>query len=137
VSPRWHRRRLPWVCRAWASPATLLGMALALPAVRGGRLTVVDGVIEAYGPWLRWVLRRFGAIDGGVAAITFGHVVLAQDADALHWTRAHERVHVRQYERWGPFFIPAYITASAWAVLRGRHVYYDNRFEREARDYVL
>jgi hypothetical protein len=42
-------------------------------------------------------------------AITLGHVVLATTESALKKTRSHERVHVRQYERWGPFFIPAYL----------------------------
>jgi hypothetical protein len=65
--------------------------------------------------------------------LTLGHVVLARDLPALQQTRAHERVHVRQYERWGPFFLPAYAAASLWALSRGRHPYVDNWFEREAR----
>ena len=46
--------------------------------------------------------------------------------------RAHEQVHVRQYERWGLFFVPAYLVSSLWQLLRGRHIYRDNCFEREA-----
>lgn len=68
----------------------------------------------------------------GADAMTLGHVVIGRDAMALEGTRAHERVHVRQYERWGPFFVPAYFLAGAWALLRGGHPYFDNRFEREA-----
>jgi hypothetical protein len=56
---------------------------------------------------------------GGALAITFGHVVLARDEAALTLTRMHERVHVRQYERWGPAFIPAYVLASAWGIITG------------------
>jgi hypothetical protein len=67
-----------------------------------------------------------------VSAITLGHVVLGRDRDALHDTRTHERVHVEQYERWGPFFLPLYLLASAWAILCGGHVYFDNRLEQEA-----
>ena len=48
-------------------------------------------------------------------------------------TRAHERVHVRQYEWWGPLFVPAYLLAGLWALIHGGHPYFDNRFEREAR----
>lgn len=118
---------------AWAGPASALGMLLALLALRGGGLSVVDGVLEAHGPLLRGLLGALTPRPGGVAAITFGHVVLARDAEALEWTRPHERVHVRQYERWGPCFVPAYLLASAWACARGRHAYYDNVFEREAR----
>jgi hypothetical protein len=72
-------------------------------------------------------------IPGGAAAITFGHVVLGRDRRALEATRAHERVHVRQYETWGPAFIPAYVLASAWALARGGDAYERNRFERAAR----
>ena len=60
--------------------------------------------------------------------------MLARDAAALSSTRSHERVHVRQYERWGPLFIPLYLSASAWALASGRDPYRDNRFEREAMD---
>ena len=65
-------------------------------------------------------------------AITLGHVILGRTAAALDIARDHEWVHVGQYERWGPFFLPAYAVASLWAWLRGRDPYRDNRFEREA-----
>jgi hypothetical protein len=61
-------------------------------------------------------------------------VVIGRDARALELTRAHERVHVRQYELWGPLFLPAYFAAGAYALVRGRDPYFDNRFEREARE---
>lgn len=116
----------------WPMPTTLLGLVLAIAALRGGRMALVDGVLEAHGPILRWCLANLIPAAGGIAAITLGHVVLGQTAQALRWTRGHERVHVRQYERWGPFFVVAYLGASAWAVARGRHHYFDNHFEREA-----
>lgn len=116
----------------WAAPTTLVGLAVATVALPGGRLTCVDGVIEAHGPLLRWALSHLTLLRGGVAAITLGHVVVATDARALDCTRAHERVHVRQCERWGPFFLPAYAAASLWAFAHGRHPYFDNAFEREA-----
>ena len=117
----------------WAAPATVLGLLLALLALRGGRVAVRDGVLEAHGPLVRWALTHLTIIRGGVAAITFGHVVLGRDSDALEWSRTHERVHVAQYERWGPFFLPAYVAASLWAFLRGGDFYLDNVFERAAR----
>lgn len=116
----------------WACPATLLGMALASLALVGGRVSVVAGVIEAQGPWLRWALRTCVPLRGGAAAITLGHVILGQDQRALTLSRAHERVHVRQYEQWGPLFLPAYFAASFVAILTGGHYYFDNAFEREA-----
>ncbi len=64
--------------------------------------------------------------------MTLGHVILGADSGALDATRAHELVHVRQCERWGPFFLPAYALASLWALLRGGHYYRDNGFEVHA-----
>jgi hypothetical protein len=54
-----------------------------------------------------------------LVALTLGHVILAVDAPAMQRLRAHERVHVRQYELWGPFFGPAYLLESLWQTLRG------------------
>jgi hypothetical protein len=118
---------------AWAAPNSVVGLALAALALRAGRVEVVDGCVEAHGPLLSWLLTHLSVLPRGIAAITLGHVVLARDAQAMVATRQHERVHVRQYERWGPLFVPAYCAASLWAVARGRHPYRDNRFESDAR----
>ena len=59
-------------------------------------------------------------------------MVLGANAGALEESRAHERVHVRQYERWGIFFVPLYLLASLLALARGRSVYAGNAFERQA-----
>lgn len=64
--------------------------------------------------------------------MTLGHVILGRDAACLDFARCHEHVHVRQVERWGPFFIPAYLLASLYYYLRGGRAYFDNPFEREA-----
>lgn len=64
--------------------------------------------------------------------MTLGHVVWGQDAKCLARSRDHEHVHVRQYERWGPLFIPAYLLASLIAWRRGLDPYMDNPFEVEA-----
>lgn len=117
----------------WALPNTLLGCLVGpLVLASGGRITLIDGVIEMHGGVLSWLLRRCVPLPGGVAALTLGHVVVARDEMALRLTRGHERVHVRQYERWGPAFIPAYLLASVWAVLTGGSAYRDNYFECEA-----
>ena len=117
----------------WALPVTLLGLPLAMLALpKGGYLQVVDGVLEAHGPLLCWLLEKAIPLRGGALAITFGHIVLGRDAAALNQTRTHERVHVRQVERWGLFFVPAYLLSSLFALLRGRDPYRDNVFEREA-----
>ena len=117
----------------WASPGSLVGLLLTLVALlTGGRARVVSGVLEAHGGWVTRLLRRGNRWTGPIAAITLGHVVLGCDEPTLTRTRRHERAHVRQYERWGPLFIPAYLLASAWLGLRGFNAYLDNPFEVEA-----
>ena len=116
----------------WALPATMLGLLVAGLAWPRGRVRVVDGVLEAHGPWLGWALTTCVPLSTGAAALTLGHVVVGRDEHALERTRAHERVHVRQYERWGALFLPAYLVASVYATLSGGHYYFDNAFEREA-----
>lgn len=66
------------------------------------------------------------------SAITLGHVILGLNAGCLDDARDHEHVHVRQYERWGPLFLPLCLGSSAWQWLRGGCPYRDNLFEREA-----
>ena len=117
----------------WALPATAVGGLLVVAALAGGgRASRVDGVIEAHGRVIDFVLRRLVPLRGGASAMTLGHVVVGRDSGCLERARAHERVHVRQAERWGPLFIPAYFAASLLAAVRGGHYYRDNRFEREA-----
>jgi hypothetical protein len=117
----------------WAAPATAIGLALATLALPRGHARLVRGVLEVEGPAVRWALRRLVPLAGGAVAITLGHVVCGRDRRSLDASRAHERVHVRQYEQWGPLFIPAYFVAGAFAWARGGHAYFDNVFEREAR----
>lgn len=117
---------------AWAAPASFVGLLfVALAWALGARVQVCNGVLEAAGGALGRAitgLPRALKFD----AITFGHVVLAIDADCLDACRAHEQVHVRQYERWGLLFFPLYLGSSLVQWLRGRHPYRDNHFEREA-----
>ncbi len=117
----------------WAGPVTLLGLLLVAAAWGSGtRVRVVGGVIEAEGGLITYLLERWVPLAGGAAAMTLGHVVIGRNQATLDRCRAHERIHVRQCERWGPVFIPAYLTASLIAHLRGLDAYYDNAFEREA-----
>jgi hypothetical protein len=120
-----------WVRRAWASPTTVFGLVLAPLALAGGRVRVVDGVIEASGGLLAPLLSR-GNPWFPIQAITLGHVVLGVSVEALGRCRVHERVHVRQYETWGPLFPLLYLASSAAALGRGRGAYAGNAFEREA-----
>ena len=71
---------------------------------------------------------RAGRFD----AITFGHVVIGTSCEALAASRAHEQVHVRQYERWGALFFPLYLASSLAALASGRNPYLHNHFEQQA-----
>jgi hypothetical protein len=115
----------------WAFPVSCIGILL-LPFVilSGGAVAIAGGVIEAEGGILCFLLsrRKRFAID----AITIGHVIFGKNRESLLRCRYHERVHVRQYERWGPLFPALYLLASAVALVRGLDPYRDNRFEQEA-----
>jgi hypothetical protein len=117
----------------WASPNSAIGLLFVpLALLGGGGVQVIAGVVEVYGGICGWILRRLVPLHGGASAMTLGHVVLGRSRTCLDLCRAHEHVHVRQCERWGPLFLPAYALSSAWAWWRGGHYYRDNRFEREA-----
>jgi len=116
----------------WAFPTSLVGLLFLPDALISGEAKWVDGVLELHGRGTRLFLRRFTLLGGGASAMTLGHVVIARDADLLAETREHERVHVRQCERWGPFFIPAYLLMSVVMWCRGKRAYLDNPFEKEA-----
>lgn len=118
----------------WVLPVSLPAAALALLGrATGGHLALQDGVLEAAGGVLPPVLTLLNP-RLRIAAITLGHVVLARTRDDLERTRTHERVHVRQFERWGPFFPLLYLGAGAVMFLRGRRAYWDNPYEQEARE---
>lgn len=86
-------------------------------------------MVEAQGEFLRRLLTGNRLWPGG-AAMTLGHVILARDQSCLDRSRTHELVHVRQYERWGPFLLPAYWLVAGWLKWRGYHPYLDHPFER-------
>ncbi len=118
----------------WALPVTFLGLLIVLMARNsGGVQQRVDGVLEAAGGWPARLLLHGFPFSGPVAAITLGHVVVGVSLDALEQTRVHERVHVRQFERWGVLMVLLYPLAGVIAALRGGNPYIDNVFEREAR----
>lgn len=112
----------------WPLPWTAVGLlAAALALGCGARLRWHAGALECTGGALGTLAAR-----GTFAAITFGHVILACSADAAARLARHERAHVRQYESWGPLFVPAYLLAGAWQWANGRRAHADNPFERAA-----
>jgi hypothetical protein len=103
----------------WALPGTLVGLVVGATTISAPR--VRDGVLAFESA------RGFGALHRrmGFAAITFGHVVIANHPldDGL-W--AHELVHVRQWQLLGPVMLLAYPLASIAGYRR-------NPFEAAAR----
>jgi hypothetical protein len=119
----------------WVLPTTFFGVPLMAAALlSGGRACWVEGVFEVHGGVVSYFLRRVVGVvlAGGASAMTLGHIVIGVDAEALDRTRGHERVHVRQCERWGPIFLPLYVGASLYLWLKRKDAYMDNPFEREA-----
>jgi hypothetical protein len=114
-------------------PASLLGAMAGLAALLvGAAWRWHTGVLEVtLFPGAASPARR--AQWSSFSAITFGHVVLALTDEDQTSLRAHERVHVAQYERWGVFFLLAYPAESLLQLLLGRRPYFDNRFEVAAR----
>lgn len=128
VNRRIPRRRIPVAFGyLWSGPNTIVALAVGL--LLGGRFETVDGVVEIEGPRIAAILSR---LPVPAAAMTVGHVVFGRDRRWLQVTRKHERVHVAQYTRWGPFFIPAYLIVSAGLYARGKDGYRGNPFEVEA-----
>ena len=117
---------------AWAAPYTALGLALGMLVVlAGGRVEWQSGAAEFGGGSLGGLAARLPP-PFSFSAITLGHVILGIDAEVLAAVRSHEQVHVRQYERWGLLFGPAYLLSSLSQLAQGRRPYLDNHFEREA-----
>src|SRR4051812_47990937 len=116
----------------WASPYSLVGLLIGIVGLcTGGQARVRGRTIEFHGGAAKWFVSH---LPGGqfVLAFTLGHTILGQTDASLAIARAHELVHVRQFERWGPLLGPAYLLCSLVLWLRGRDPYRDNPFEREA-----
>lgn len=115
----------------WTSPNSLLGLVVGLLTLAtGGKAQVRRGVVEFHGGFARWALDR--VTGGTILAMTLGHTIIGITPAALDIARDHEHVHIRQYELWGPLFLPAYAWCSLLSWSTGRRAYRDNYFEREA-----
>jgi hypothetical protein len=128
---RYFATFLPVIRLFWAAPCSLLGLLLCAAALlAGGRMRWAEGALECclrQGALARWLARH-----QPIAAITLGHVIFALQAEDLRRWHAHERVHVKQFERWGVLMLLAYPAASLWAGLNGKDAYLANCFEQEA-----
>lgn len=126
-------RLLKLLAYLWASPNTLLGLIIVFVAVcTGGQARIVRGVVEVHGGFATRLLSGWVLWIRHAAAMTLGHVILGRNQECLNHSRDHEHVHVRQYERWGPLMLPAYLGSSLLLYFRGLDPYLDNPFEQEA-----
>ncbi|MEX0937180.1 MAG: hypothetical protein WDZ59_04915 [Pirellulales bacterium] len=116
----------------WASPYTLIGLIIGLAGIcTGGRGQVRGRILEFHGGFAKWFVVHL-PFGQATLAMTLGHTILGQTDASLDIARDHEMVHVRQFERWGPLFGPAYLACSLFLWMRGGRAYRDNPFEREA-----
>jgi hypothetical protein len=116
----------------WAGPCSIVGLfGACLVVLCGGTARRASGTLEV-------TLGNSNA-SGRAAhrlpfrAIALGHVIIAVERRELERLRAHELVHVQQYERWGIVFFLAYGASAIWQVLHGRNAYWNNHFEVQAR----
>jgi hypothetical protein len=116
----------------WAGPYSCIGLLLGgLAVLLGASGRLRSGTLEIAGGAMGRLVGRLPA-PLAFSAITLGHVIIGIDHSVLLQMRPHEQVHVRQYERWGPLYVPAYLLSSVVQLLRGRNPYRDNYFERQA-----
>jgi hypothetical protein len=118
----------------WAAPCSAIGLFLAsMMLALGGKAVLSRGAVEVT---YRQSRASCGKLASGLRfrGIVFGHVILAVTAEELESIGPHERVHVAQYELWGPLFFVAYGLSSAWQWLNGRNAYWYNYFEIQARE---
>jgi hypothetical protein len=86
----------------WTLPNTILGVLLGLLTFQRPRLVDAALVFDRAPRGVTWVLSRMNR-----TAMTVGFVILSARPVSAPLL-AHERHHIRQYSRWGPFFIPTY-----------------------------
>lgn len=118
----------------WAAPCSTVGLALtAVLLVIGAKARWASGALEVT---YRHSLAGCGtrARNLNCRGIVFGHVILAVTREELRSIGAHERVHVEQYERWGPLLFFAYGASSLWQFVNRRSPYWHNHFEVQARE---
>lgn len=113
-----------WALYLWAAPYTLIGIVFGLVFVgrprRVGRVLIIVGRSD-----------RARRSAPRLVALTLGHAIIA-NAEMPARILAHELVHVEQFERWGPFYVLAYVVGAIIGALRHGNPYIGNPLEEEA-----
>jgi len=92
-----------WLGFVWTLPNTLIGLVLGACTFRPPRLAHGLLLFDGAPRGLTALMARADR-----TAMTVGFVVLSS-APVEGTLLAHEHHHVRQYEAWGPLFIPVYL----------------------------
>src|SRR6186997_3025981 len=110
-----HLRRTPWprsgsvstmptwLGFVWTSPNTLIGLVLGLGTFQRPRLAHGAIIFDRAPRGLTALMLRANRV-----AMTVGFVILSAHP-LTGRLLAHEQHHIRQYEVWGPLFIPVYL----------------------------
>ena len=92
-----------WLGFVWTSPNTVIGLILGLFTFQRPRLAHGAVLFDRAPRGLTALMLRANRV-----AMTIGFVIVsARPLEGV--LLAHERQHVRQYEVWGPLFIPVYL----------------------------
>lgn len=91
------------------------------------RIVFVDGMVP------RWAVAQVF----GRTIFVRSYLLWRSYRDDLVEILSHELVHVEQWRRYGPLFPALYLISSLLSWVRGGHYYWDNKFEREAREKKL
>lgn len=93
---------LPVLGKTWASPTTVVGLALGLLGLitGGSRPRWGNNALEFCGN--RWIAPF-------TPAITIGHVICYASRTPSQQTRDHERQHTHQAEVLGPLYLPLHV----------------------------
>ena len=92
-----------WLGFVWTSPNTLIGLVLGLGTFQRPRLADGAIIFDRAPRGLTALMLRANRV-----AMTVGFVILSARPLAGR-LQAHEQQHIRQYEVWGPLFIPVYL----------------------------
>ncbi|MGZ6266618.1 MAG: hypothetical protein ACXWN4_06915 [Candidatus Limnocylindrales bacterium] len=128
------RRTMRALGGAWrALPGDLMGLIVMRGCgIRAPSRIVDAGDVSAVLVENPDVGRYFDVQMMPVQAQTLGRYVFARGSIPEH-TLEHEIEHIRQWQRFGPLYLPLYFGSSAVALFRGRRPYWDNLFESAAR----
>ena len=92
-----------WLGFVWTSPNTLIGLVLGLGTFQRPRLAHGAIIFDRAPRGLTALMLRANRV-----AMTVGFVILSAQP-VTGPLLAHEQHHIRQYEVWGPLFIPVYL----------------------------